>query len=146
MIVFGPLLILIGICFFCWLLFTLAVFALPFLAGVMAAIWAYHTGAGLLGGIIVGMVAGGACFGLGQLALAFVPWTWLRLLIILVYVAPATMAGYGATHGLAQIAMPSPVWQAIFSVIGAIAVTVTSFMRFTGMTPPGPAGQSMARG
>jgi hypothetical protein len=71
MIVFGPLLILFAICFFCWLLFTLAVFALPFLVGVMVAIWAFHTGAGALGGIIVGLVAGGATFGLGQLALAF---------------------------------------------------------------------------
>jgi hypothetical protein len=145
MIVFGPLLILFAICFFCWLLFTLAVFALPFLVGVMVAIWAFHTGAGVLGGIIVGLVAGGATFGLGQLALAFAPWTWLRLLIILVYVAPATVAGYGATHGIAQLAMPSAIWQAIFSVIGAIAVSVTSFIRFTGMTPPGPAGQSMVR-
>jgi hypothetical protein len=30
---------------------------------------------------------------MGQLALAFVPWVWLRLLIILLYVAPAIVAG-----------------------------------------------------
>ncbi|WP_430641873.1 hypothetical protein [Bradyrhizobium nanningense] len=30
MIIFGPLLVLVGISFVCWLLFTLAVFALPF--------------------------------------------------------------------------------------------------------------------
>lgn len=146
MIIFGPLLVIVGIGFFCWLLFTLAVFALPFFAGLTIGIWAFHSGAGVLGGILVGLAAGGATFGLGQLALAFVPWTWLRLLIILAYVAPATVAGYGATYGLAHMAMPSPTWQTIFAIIGAIAISVTSFVRFTGIAAPGPAGQGLARG
>ncbi|WP_413991202.1 hypothetical protein ACMDCR_03560 [Labrys okinawensis] len=146
MIIFGPLLVIVGIGFFCWLLFTLAVFALPFFAGLTIGIWAFHSGAGVLGGILVGLAAGGATFGLGQLALAFVPWTWLRLLIILAYVAPATVAGYSATYGLAHMAMPSPTWQTIFAIIGAIAVSITSFVRFTGIAAPGPAGQGLARG
>jgi len=146
MIILGPLLVLVGIGFFCWLLFTLAVFALPFFVGLTIGIWAFHTGAGVLGGILVGLVAGGATFGIGQFALGFVPWPWLRLLIILLFVAPATVAGYSATHGFAQMAMPSTTWQMIFSVVGAIAVSVTAFVRFTGMTVPGPTGQGMARG
>jgi len=146
MIIFGPLLVIVGIGFFCWLLFNLAVFALPFFAGLTIGIWAFHTGAGMLGGIAVGVVAGGITFGLGQFALAFVPWTWLRLLIILLYVAPAAVAGYSATHGIAQMAMPSATWQIIFSVIGTVTVSVTAFVRFTRMTAPGPAGQGMARG
>ncbi|HWL19179.1 MAG TPA: hypothetical protein VNS33_05900 [Bradyrhizobium sp.] len=146
MIIFGPLLVIVGIGFFCWLLFTLAVFALPFFVGLTIGIWALHTGAGVLGGIAVGLVAGGLTFGIGRLALAFVPWTWLRLLIILLYVAPTTVAGYSATHGIAQMAMPSTAWQTIFAVIGAIAVSVTAFVRFTGMAAPGPAGRGLARG
>jgi len=146
MIVFGPLLVIVGIGFFCWLPFNLAVFALPLFAGLTIGIWAFHTGAGVLGGIVVGVVAGGMTFGLGQVALALVPWTWLRLLIILLYVAPASVAGYSATHGIAQMAMPSPTWQTIFAVIGAIAVSVTAFVRFTGMAASGPAGQGLARG
>ncbi|MDE2466877.1 MAG: hypothetical protein KGO02_24655 [Alphaproteobacteria bacterium] len=146
MIIFGPLLVIVSIGFFCWLLFNLAVFALPFFAGLTLGIWAFHTGAGVLGGIAVGIVAGGMTFGLGHLALAFVPWTWLRLLIILLYVAPAAVAGYCVTHGIAQMAMPSPTWQTIFAIVGAIAVSVTAFVRFTGMAAPGPAGQGLARG
>ena len=146
MIVLGPLLVILAIGFFCWLLFTLAVFALPAFAGLMVGMWAFHTGAGALGGIIAGILAGGATFGVGQLAMAFLPWAWLRLLIILLFVAPAAVAGYSATHGIAQMAMPSPTWQTVFSVIGAIAVSVTAFIRFTGMTPPGPADRGMARG
>jgi len=145
MIIFGPLLAILGIGFFCWLLFTLAVFALPFFVGLTVGIWAFHTGAGALGAILVGLVAGGVTFGIGQLALAFVSWTWLRLPIILLYVAPAGGAGYSATHGIAQMAMSSAIWQMIFSIVGAIAVSVTAFIRFTGMTAPGLAGQGMAR-
>lgn len=146
MIVLGPLLVVLAIGFICWLLFTLAVFALPTFVGLMVGIWAFHTGAGALGGIIVGVLAAGATFGVGQLAMAFVPWVWLRLLIILLFIAPATVAGYSATHGIAQMAMPSPTWQMVFSVIGAIAVSFTAFVRFTGMTPPGRTQQGMARG
>jgi hypothetical protein len=43
------------------------------------------------------------------------------------------------------MAMPSATWQMIFSVIGAIAVSVTAFVRFTGIAAPGPAGQGMVR-
>jgi hypothetical protein len=146
MIIFGPMLVLLGIGFFCWLLFNLAVFALPFFAGLTIGIWAFHSGAGALGAIAVGLIAGGATFAIGQFAIAIIPWTWARLLIILVYVAPATVAGYSATHGLAQMAMPSPIWQTIVAVIGAIAVSITAFARYTAMPPPGPAGHSLARG
>jgi hypothetical protein len=66
--------ILLGITaigFFCWLLFTLAVFALPFFAGVTAGTWAYHTGAGWLGAILVGIVGAGLTLGIGQILLMF---------------------------------------------------------------------------
>ncbi|UPK26538.1 hypothetical protein [Bradyrhizobium sp. 195] len=139
MIIFGPLLVITGIGFFCWLLFTLAVFALRFFVGLTTVVWAFHTGAGVVGCIVLGLVAGGATFGIGQLALAYVPWTWLRLLIVVLYVAPATVAGYSATHGIALMAVPAPIWQAIFPVVGAIAVSITAFIRITGMTA-GPAG------
>ncbi|WP_259260804.1 MULTISPECIES: hypothetical protein [Bradyrhizobium] len=146
MIIFGPLLVVVGIGFFCWLLFTLAVFALPFFVGLTIGIWAFHTGAGVLGGTAAGLVSGGATICIGQLALAFVPWTWLRLLIILLYVAPATFAGYSATHGIAQMATPSPTWQTIFAIVGATAVTIAAFIRFAAMAAPGPTGRDLARG
>ena len=55
----GILFSVVAIGFLCWLLFTLAVFALPAFAGVAAGMWAYHTGAGWIGGIIVGFLAAG---------------------------------------------------------------------------------------
>lgn len=41
----------IGFC--CWLLFILAIFALPAFAGVTIGLWAHHAGAGVAGGIAV---------------------------------------------------------------------------------------------
>ncbi|MBH5384979.1 hypothetical protein [Bradyrhizobium diversitatis] len=130
MIVLGPLLVIGGIGFFCWLLFTLAVFALPFFVGLTVAMWAFHAGTGALGGLLVGLAAGGATFCGGRIALASAPWTWLRVLIIILFVAPAAVAGYSATHGIAQIAIPSATWQLIISVLGAVAVSIASFARY----------------
>ena len=145
MILLGTLITIAAIGLFCWLLFTLAVFASPFFVGLTIGLWAFHTGAGVLGGLVVGVVAGGVTVGLGQASLALVPWIWARLLIIAAYTAPAVVAGYCATHGIAAMAMPSAAWQMIFSIIGAIAVGIAAFIRFTGMTPPGSAGRDMAR-
>jgi hypothetical protein len=145
MIIFGPLLVIAGIGFFCWLLFTLAVFALPFYAGLTVGVWAFHTGAGWIGGAVVGVITAGVTFGVGQLALAVVPWTWLRLAIVIVYAAPATVAGYYATHGIAQMAMPSTTWQMIFSLVGAVAVGISALIRITGAIPLGRDETRLAR-
>lgn len=119
--------------FFCWLLFTLAVFALPLFAGVSAGMWAYHTGAGWLGAILVGAVAGGMTLGIGQMLLAVIRPIWAKLAIAAIFVAPAVIAGYHAVHGIVKHTMPSETWQIVFSVIGAIFVGVTAFLRVAGL-------------
>ena len=129
MIFLGILLGLAAIVLFCWLLFTLAVFALPFFAAVSAGTWAYQTGAGWLGAIVVGLIAGGVTLGIGQVLLAIVRPMWVRLPIALAFVIPAVIAGYHATHGIAKLAMPSETWQIVFSIIGAIAIGVTTLLR-----------------
>ena len=145
MIFIGILLSIAAIGFLCWLLFTLAVFALPFFAGVTAGTWAYGTGAGWLGAIVVGFVAAGLTFGFGQFLLATVRPTWARLLIAAAFVAPAVVAGFHATHGIVKHTMPSETWQLVFSVIGAIAVGITAFARVTAMAATGPTGQHPAQ-
>lgn len=145
MIILGILLSIAAIGLFCWLLFTLAVFALPFFAGVSIGIWAYHTGAGWLGAVIVGFIAATLTFGIGQFLLIVVQPLWARMLIALVFVAPAAIAGYHATHGIVKHAMPSEIWQTVFSIIGAVAVGATAFIRVAGMASTVPPGQRLAR-
>jgi hypothetical protein len=145
MIILGIVLSFAAIGVLCWLLFTLAVFALPFFAGVTVGTWAYQSGAGWLGTILVGMVGAGLTLGMGQILLGIVRPLWARLLIALAFVAPAAIAGYHATHGIVKQTMPSETWQLVFSVIGAAAVGVTAFARVAGMAASGPSSQGIAR-
>ena len=50
MLALGLVLNTVGIGLFCWLIFTLAVYALPFLVGLTAGMAAFHSGAGVIGG------------------------------------------------------------------------------------------------
>ena len=56
----------------CWLLFTLAVYATPFFAGVTAALAAFNYGAGVIGALIVGLVASVVTLVASQAAFAVV--------------------------------------------------------------------------
>ncbi|WP_284777350.1 hypothetical protein [Agrobacterium sp. lyk4-40-TYG-31] len=145
MIVLGILISIAAIGTMCWLLFNLAVFALPFFIGLNSGIWAFGTGAGWLGGIVVGLLAAGLTLAVGQGLLMLVRPLWARLLIALAFVAPAGMAGFYATLGIVKHMMPSETWQLIFSVIGAVAVGVTAFLRVAGMAATGTADETVAR-
>ena len=146
MMILGILLSIVAIGFFCWLLFTLAVFALPLFAGVTMGVWAYHAGAGWPGGIAVGAVAAFLTLLVGQIMLMLARPLWLRVGVALAFVAPATIAGFYATHGIVKHAMPSETWQIAFSVVGAIAVGIAAFLRIAPMAAPESAGRGMARG
>ena len=145
MIVLGILVSIAAIGTMCWLLFNLAVFALPFFIGLNAGIWAYGTGADWLGGILIGLIAAGLTVAVGQGLLMLVRPIWARLLIALTFVAPAGVAGFYATLGIVKHMMPSETWQIIFSVVGAAAVSVTAFLRVAGMAATGPADGNLAR-
>ncbi|WP_407186875.1 hypothetical protein [Bradyrhizobium centrosematis] len=60
--------------------------------------------------------------------------------LIFLYSALSAVASDSVTRGIALMAMAAPIWQTIFAVVGAIAVSITIFIRITGMTAPGPAG------
>ncbi len=134
MLIIGLIFSVFGIGFLCWLMFTLAVYALPFYAGLSAAFAAYHSGAGVIGAVIVGFLAGAATLLVGQLAFASMPSPLIRGLIALVFAAPATVAGFYMTLGLYRIGVPSHMWSDVFAVIGAICVGSTAFVRMAAMT------------
>src|SRR5471032_3185823 len=92
MIIVGIVLSVVGIGFFCWLLFTLAVYALPFFAGVTAGLAAFHSGSGVIGAVIVAMVAGAVTLVVGQIAFAAVRSVPVRAAIALLFAAPAAIA------------------------------------------------------
>lgn len=132
----------LGLGFFCWLLFTLAIYALPFLAGLTAGLAAFHSGSGVIPAIIVGVLTGGATLALGQIAFATTRTPQIRAVIGLLYAVPATVAGYQVSFALAGIGMSSGGWQMAFAVVGAVLSGVTAFSRMTLFFLP-PDGQGI---
>lgn len=137
MIIFGLFFVIFGIGALCWSLFNLAVYALPFFVGLTVGTAAYHSGAGVIGAIIVGLLAAAITLGIGQFFFAALTSPLLRLLVALLFTAPAMVAGYYATLGLARIGVPSVIWRDVFAVIGALCVGCTAFVRIAALTPPG---------
>jgi hypothetical protein len=138
MLVLNIVLLLVTIGFLCWLMFTLAVYALPLFAGVTVGLWAYETGTGAVGGFLVGTAAAGALAIVGQLLFAFARPLWVRVIVAGLFAGPAAVAGYAATLGIARLALPSETWQMAVAIIGAVAVGVTALFRMAGVTPPNP--------
>ncbi len=107
MIIIGVLLNIVGLGVFCWALFTLAIYSLPFFVGMTAAIYTYQTGTGPFGAIVAGFVARGFAFVLGQYAFSAARTPIVRLVIGLLFAVPAARAGYDATLALSHIGIPS---------------------------------------
>jgi hypothetical protein len=138
MLVIGLILSMFGIGLFCWLIFTLAVYALPFFVGLTAGMAAFHGGAGVVGALLVGIVACALTLGVGQIAFAVVRPLPLRAAIAAAFAIPAAIAGYHAVLGLSQIGMPSLIWREIFAWIGAIIIGGTAWARLTVFAEPLP--------
>ena len=144
MTIVGIVLSVLGLGFFCWLLFTLAVYALPFFAGLTAGLAAIHSGSGVIGAFIVGALAGGATLAIGRVAFATVRTPLIRAAIGLLYAVPAAVAGYHATLALAHVGIPSEGWRDAFAVLGAVLIGGTAWARMTLFVPPA-LGPSVAR-
>jgi hypothetical protein len=140
MIIVGILLNVVGLGAFCWALFALAIHALPFFVGITAGIYTFQTGAGPLGAIVVGLVAGGFTLVLGQYAFSAARTPIVRLVIGLLFAVPAALAGYDVTLALAYIGIPSGWWRESFAMLGAIAVGSTAWARVSILTEPAPGG------
>ena len=136
MIVLGIILSVFAIGFFCWLLFTLAIYALPFYAGLMTAFAAYHHGYGVPGSGLIAIIAGAGVLVLGQILFAAVRVPILRVCLALVFAIPAAMAGYHATLGIAHICIPAGTLSQILAFAGATLVGGTAWSRMAIFLPP----------
>lgn len=123
----------------CVAAYTLAVYALPFMLGLTAAQLAYHTGSGLIGAGLVGLVAAGAAFGILALLFDSLRSPILRLIVALIFAAPAAVAGYALVHGITKEAVPSEIWRQIFCIIGGGFVGISALLRLAAPSTAGPA-------
>jgi hypothetical protein len=143
MIIIGILLNVVGLGIFCWALFALATYALPFFVGMTVGIYSFQAGAGPFGAIVVGFVMAGFTLVVGQYAFSIARSPILRLVIGLLFAVPAARAGYDVTLALANLGIPEERWGKSFAVLGAIAVGGTAWahasMRTNTALRPGPA-------
>ena len=138
MIIIGILLNIAGLGAVCWALFTLAVYALPFFVGMTAGMYTYRIGIGPIGAIVVGFVAG--AFGLlaGQHIFSAARSPIIRLVVALLFAAPAAWAGYEMTLSLAHIGISSERWREAFALVGAVVVGCTAWARVAILATPVP--------
>ncbi len=122
----------IGLGAFGVLLFNFAVYALPAMIGLWAGYWATASGAGVIGGIFVGIIAGGLVFGVGQSALAMSRSSLLRLLIGALFAMPAALVGYGMMQEIWQITMPESAWQYVFGVAAGLVTACSAALKLLG--------------
>ena len=125
----------------CWLVFTFAVYAVPAFVDLSAAMFAHQTGAGTLGAIAVGPLAGAVTLVLGQRLIASTRSPALRHLVTALFAAPAGLAGYHAVHGLMAMGSPAPGWHELLSIAGALLVGLVAWGRMGALTADDPNGR-----
>jgi hypothetical protein len=138
MLALGLVLNTVGIGLFCWLIFTLAVYALPFFVAVSVGIMAFHSGAGVLGAPLAGIAAGGVTLAAGRTAFAIARFPILRAAIAAIFAVPAAIAGYHVVFAMSQLGMPSLAWREVLACLGAVFIGGTAWTRLTVFAEPRP--------
>jgi hypothetical protein len=123
-----------------WLVFTLAVYALPFFVAVSAGMMAFHGGAGIFGAPLVGIAAGAVTLAIAQTAFAVARSLIFRALIAAAFAVPAAVAGYHVVLVMSQIGVPSLAWREAFACLGAVFIGSTAWTRLTIFAEPRPLG------
>jgi|SRR6185437_11602763 len=129
--VFGLFLALLGIDAFCVLIYKMAVYALPVIIGLWVAFAALHSGSGPILAFAVGFVAGAVVFGIGQSVWNSRQPKVLHYAVALLFVVPAMLTGYYTAQQFSTLVVPSPSWQGVSAIAGAVAVGLTAFVRLS---------------
>jgi hypothetical protein len=121
--------IIIAFGFLCWALVEVTVHALPAIVAIAIGFLAYHTGVGVIGTIIITLVAGVLTRITGQNAIRSSRSPVVRATVAVLFTAPAAVIGYGMALWLAQLGTPSAVWQQVFALGGAVIAGAAALVR-----------------
>lgn len=125
-----------------WLLFSLAVHALPVGVGLNIAFWMHDHDYGYVAAILGGLAAGIAILLIGQFLFAIIRASILRLAFALMFTAPAGIAGYHAVQGVMRLAIDPGTTSSVLSWIGAIVIAFAAWSRFTSAEAPEPISET----
>ncbi|KQT11097.1 MULTISPECIES: hypothetical protein [unclassified Bradyrhizobium] len=129
MLALGLVLNTLGIGLFCWAIFALAVYALPFFVALSIGMTAFQGGAGLIGALLIATASGALTLVLGQVAFAVTRSSALRIAIAAAFTVPAATAGYHVVFAVSHIGVPSLAWREVFACLGAVCIGVMSWTR-----------------
>ena len=131
MLALGLVLNTLGIGLFCWAMFALAVYALPFFVALSIGMMALQNGAGVVGALLIGTAGGTLTLVLGQIAVAVTRSLTLRTAVATAFAVPAAVVGYHRVFALSQIGVSSMDWREVFACLGAVCIGGTAWKRLT---------------
>jgi hypothetical protein len=129
MIITGILFTILGVGLLCWLLFALAVQALPLFIGAAVGALLTQNGASVMLAIAVGLVSAVLASRITQFLCVATKSSHVRAAITLLLTAPAAFAGYHATLGITRIALFAGGLRELVALIGAFVVGSVAFAR-----------------
>ena len=129
--------------FFLWLINKFAEFALPFFAAMTAFLGEYHHGTGVGTALIIGVLVGGATFGIWRFAVKTIRSPILRTAVALPFALGAAVAGYFVGSGLSHVVIASHTWCEVLGILSALTVGSAAWKRLTAADPP-VSGQGLA--
>ena len=116
MLPFALVFIACGFVVACVLIYYLCAYCIPLLCAVIAAQWAWATGAGPLGSFVIGAVAFAATMTGLQLAAAAPFSRSLRWSVLALTTLPAFVLAYSLSDAVLRWVIPSLVWRALFAI------------------------------
>ena len=131
-----------GVIFLCWLVFTLAVNALPFFVGLSAGMLALNSGTDTVGAFVVGIGAAVLTLAAGRLFFAASTSLVIRAFVAALFVVPASLAGYNVVSALVGLTDMTDIWRQLFGVGGALTVGGTIWQRLNVLREAGQAAQA----
>ena len=114
------------------LLFRASTYAIPIFVGLTAGWYGFKAGAGPVGALALGAIAGGAFLAASQVAFSLSRSRLLQGVIALMFAGPAAYVGYHLVLAGAQYGVPSDMWRHAFAIAGAGIFGVTAVSRLTG--------------
>jgi hypothetical protein len=127
--------IVIAFGFLSWALVKVTIHALPAIVALATGFLAHETGAGVAGTVIVAFAAFVLTRVAGHHTMLKSRSPVLRIAVALLFAVPAVVLGYGLALALAQLDTPSPVWQQVFALSGAV---IAGAAVLTQVTDPPP--------
>ncbi|MFC3721890.1 hypothetical protein [Neoaquamicrobium sediminum] len=112
----------------CVIAFNFAIYALPFMVGLAAFRYVHATDASVAMSLIVALGAAGLSVMVAAAVLAFVRAPLLRLPVLVLFAAPAALAGYAVVHGVAHNVIESTVALNLLCGAGGLFVGIAALM------------------